>query len=95
MRSVQKKAGTASLSDINIHLSDVEISTFTISSKSKITGKSLIELDLRKNYGVTVLAIRRGDEMISSPDSSLTLQARDFVILVGEIEKINQVESLF
>lgn len=95
MRSVQKRVGTASLHDVNFHLSDVEIVTFTLKPGSKIVGKSLIELDLRKNYGVTVLAVRRGIEMIASPDSNLTLQAKDIVILVGKIEKINQVENIF
>lgn len=95
VRSIPKKTGTSTLKNIELHLSDVEIVSLKLKDKSTIANKSLGELDFRKKYGVTILAIRRNDETISSPDVNLLLRSNDILILVGEIDKINKVEHLF
>jgi len=43
------------LSDLNLHIPDVEISTFRVSEQSSIVGKSLAQIGLRKEYGVTLI----------------------------------------
>ena len=46
-------------------------------------GKTLAEANLRQKYGLTVIAIRRGDEMIVNPSASFRIKARDEFIVVG------------
>ncbi len=45
------------------HLIEIEVPTYSF-----ITGKTLEELQLRKKYGVNLVAIERGDNTIISPD---------------------------
>ena len=84
-----------SVSDIGVDLPDVEVSILRVSQGSPLGGKSLIELELRKKYGVSVLAIRRGDGIISNPDADTRLLADDVVVALGTPEKITAATWLF
>jgi trk system potassium uptake protein TrkA len=53
--------------------------------------KKLKELDLRKKYNVTVLAIRRGTETIMSPDGEAVIKADDILILLGKIQDMEKL----
>ncbi|MDD5642796.1 MAG: cation:proton antiporter, partial [Syntrophales bacterium] len=57
------------------HLHDLEISTFRLSGQAPLAGKSLAEMELRKQYGVTVLAIRRDSQMLPNPEPDMQLLA--------------------
>ncbi len=46
-------------------------------------GKTLAEANLRQKYGLTVIAIRRGDEMIVNPPAGFMIAAGDEFIVVG------------
>lgn len=48
-----------------------------------IVGKTLAEANLRQQYGITVLAIRRGTRTIGSPDGLFVLEAGDRLVLIG------------
>ena len=61
---------------------------------SRAADKTLIELDLRRRTGITIVAIVREGESIPF-DPSVTLQAGDFVVLMGPHETIdNAVREL-
>lgn len=92
-RSTSKSS--ASLADLKIHLPDVEISTLRINEKSPIVQKSLGEIELRRRYGVTLLAIRRGSQILSNPDADTQLCADDVLIVLGPSDKIAGITSLF
>lgn len=95
LRNLSRKNGTVALNDVSVHTLNTEIATLKISSKSKLIDKSLSEIDMRKNYGVNVLILRRDDEVLPSPDSEMKLKKDDVLVLFGDTMKINQVESLF
>jgi CPA2 family monovalent cation:H+ antiporter-2 len=84
-----------SVSEISVDLPDVELSILRVSKGSLISGKSLIDLELRKRLGVSVLAIRRGDRIISNPDADTRLLADDIVVALGTPDKIAAVTGLF
>ena len=84
-----------SVSDISADLPDVELSILRVSQGSLISGKSLMELELRKRHGVSVLAIRRGDRIISNPDADTRLLADDVVVALGTPERITAATGLF
>jgi len=77
-RSFYKKS--LSLSDLKLHLPDVKISALTVAEGSALTGKSIAEVDLRKRFGVTVLAIRRDSQILSNPDGDTQLLSQDVII---------------
>lgn len=82
-------------SELTLHIPDVEISTFHISQNSPLIGRSLQEVDLRRNYGITVLLIRRNAEMHSHPDAHTRLQPGDLITVLGKPDKIASAGALF
>jgi CPA2 family monovalent cation:H+ antiporter-2 len=86
---------SASFSDLTLRLPDVEISMLRVGAKSSLAGKSLAQIELRKRYGVTVLAIRRDSQILSNPHEDMQLCANDVLFLLGPPEKIARVMTLF
>ena len=82
------------LSDLKLQFPDFEISTLRIGKKSRLVGKSLALLELRKKYGVTVLAIRRDSEIISNPHGDVQLCVNDLLFVLGPPDKIIDVADL-
>jgi CPA2 family monovalent cation:H+ antiporter-2 len=58
---------------------------------SSCAGRNIAEIGMRKNYGVTILAIRRKDRMEPNPSADMELQAGDSLILFGTSENISKV----
>ncbi len=80
--------------EIGIHIPDMEISTIPVqNSPNSIIGKSISESGLRTEFGITVLAIRRGDKYISEISPDITIEQDDILYLFGSpgnISKINK-----
>lgn len=58
----------------------------------KWVGRSLIQLDVRKKYGVTVLAVNAPDSgMNISPDPSKPFSGDETIALLGEISAIDRI----
>jgi monovalent cation:H+ antiporter-2, CPA2 family len=87
--------GPASFSDLTLQLPDVEISTFRVGERSAPVGRSLAQIELRKRYGVTVLAIRRDSQILPNPHGETPLCAGDVLFVLGPPEKIAEATSLF
>jgi CPA2 family monovalent cation:H+ antiporter-2 len=49
---------SSSFSDLKLQLPDIEISALRVAERSPLVGKSLVQIELRRSYGATVLAIR-------------------------------------
>ncbi|MBW2601750.1 MAG: hypothetical protein JRD47_07485 [Deltaproteobacteria bacterium] len=68
---------SASLCDLKLELPDVDISTFRILQGSALIGKTLAQIELRRRYGVSVVAIRRDAQILSNPGADTLLQPND------------------
>ena len=86
---------TPSVSDLKVHFPDLEISVLLVDQKSPFVGKSLAEIALRGTYEVTVLAVRRNEQILTNPHGELRIEFDDEVYLLGNPEKIAQVADLF
>ena len=80
--------------ELKQRLPDVEIETIRIEALSPVAGKTLAGLNLRKNYGSTVLAIQRGRQTITNPSGDTQLFAHDIVVLIGTRESIASAKTL-
>jgi trk system potassium uptake protein TrkA len=58
-----------------------------------VAGKTLEEGALRVEYGVTVLAIRRGDDVIISPGARHVVNEGDILVVVGSNDKLKDLEE--
>ncbi len=92
-RSLSK--ASASFSDLKLQLPDVDISTFRISQGSPLIGKTLAQIELRRRYGVSVVAIRRGAQVLSSPGADTLLRSNDVLFVLGSSEKISEATRIF
>jgi len=91
-RSLFKES--SSFSDLNLQLPDVEISTLRVVERSPLIGKSLAEIDMRKKYGVTVLAIRRNLQILSNPNVNMPFRATDVLFVLGQPDMVAKVAGL-
>ncbi len=53
--------------------------------------KTLSELDMRNKYGINVLAIKRNKSLGISPQAKDVIKKGDFLIVIGETKKINEL----
>ena len=84
-----------SMADLQLTLSEMEVSTLTVAEGSPVAGRRLDETDLRRLYGINVVAIRRGDAMISNPGGDAVLEPGDALIVLGLSEEVNAASDLF
>jgi len=50
-----------------------------------LVGKSLREAEIRQQYGLAVVAIRRGDDVVISPRAEEVIQPNDILVVLGRI----------
>jgi CPA2 family monovalent cation:H+ antiporter-2 len=73
---------------------NIGISAVNVEEGSFAESKSLLDLDLRKKTGVTLLAIRRGAEIIEHPVPETIFLDKDIAYLLGNPEQINYASEL-
>ena len=86
---------TDSFPGIKLHFPDVEICTFVIESNSAVVSKTLAELELRKKYEITLLAIKKETKTITNPPADTTLNTGDIVFVLTKHEKLLEISNLF
>ncbi len=74
--------------------SELEVKRIKVDQASPVAGKTLSEVDLRKLYGTTILAINRGEEYLPNPGGDYTLQAEDYLIMIGKADEIRGASRL-
>ncbi|MDX8359918.1 TrkA family potassium uptake protein [Cytobacillus sp. IB215316] len=75
-----------------LELSD-EHSIVEIVASENIDGNSLIDLDIRAQYGINIVAIKRGKEIIVSPQATENIHEGDILIVIGADTDINRFEK--
>lgn len=73
----------------------INIAAVKVDQGSGAEGKTLLEIDLRRNTGVTLLAIKRAAEIIEHPEPSIMMKAGDLLYLMGNPEQINFASEIF
>jgi voltage-gated potassium channel len=72
---------------------DVSIEQVKVSGSSELAGKSLAQVQVRRELGVIVLAIRRaGGQMLFNPPADAVIAAGDYLIAMGEAANLRQLE---
>lgn len=65
-----------------------------IEAPEAFAGSSLGELDLAERRGVSVLAIRRGGEVLAAPGAATPVESGDLLLVLGSEEAIHRVAAL-
>jgi voltage-gated potassium channel len=74
---------------------DVGIEQVRVPSSSEFVSKSLEEMQIRKELGVIVLAIRKSDgQMLFNPPADAEIHGGDFLIVMGESANLQRLEQM-
>jgi voltage-gated potassium channel len=74
---------------------DVCLEQMRVSEGSEMVSKSLKQMQLRRDLGVIVLAIRKAKgEMLFNPPAEAVLEGGDYLIVMGEHEHVRKLEVL-
>ena len=68
-----------------------EISIINIEVPQKWAGKSLIELNLRKNYSINVIGIQNGEHISIDVDPKAPLTQGDNLVVIAHVHKIKKL----
>ncbi|MCB2228776.1 MAG: cation:proton antiporter [Desulfarculaceae bacterium] len=74
---------------------DVNIATLQVNPGAVSVGRSIAELAMRQRHGVTVLAVRHGDETVANPPAATVLNEGDYLVLLADPEALEGVRALF
>ncbi len=65
-----------------------------VPQNSPLSNRTIKELDIRKNYGVIVVAIIRDENVIVSPSPLFKIEPGDVLVVVGNIENVKKFARL-
>jgi len=66
-----------------------------IGPESQLIGKNIMASNLRRDFGVIVVAIKKmSDEMIFNPGPGETLEAGDVIVVLGKMEHLERMRAV-
>ena len=77
-----------------LEISD-EHSIVEFKTTKKLNNKSILNLGFREKYDVSILAIKRDDQIIVNPDPVIKLMSDDVLILIGKDTDLSRFETKF
>jgi voltage-gated potassium channel len=74
---------------------DIAIEQVPVSSDSPMVSKSIRDMQIGRDLGVIVMAIRKGDgSMLFNPPADTTVRGGDFLIVMGREQSLRALEQL-
>ncbi len=65
-----------------------EYSIFEIAAPNHWAGKKLVDLNPRKKYGINILTIKKGTEVVADLDANYVFEKGDHMLVFGNTQKI-------
>jgi CPA2 family monovalent cation:H+ antiporter-2 len=75
----------------DFYLQSINLWTIRVGETFLYRDAKISEVDFRNRYGISVIAIRRNDGLISNPGADDIISMGDLLIVIGEPEQINQL----
>lgn len=75
-----------------LELSD-EHSIAEVAASNRLGGHSIIDLNVRAKYGINIVAIKRENEILVSPQADELIRSGDILIVIGADADINRFEK--
>ncbi|MCU0366298.1 MAG: NAD-binding protein [Bacteroidales bacterium] len=89
-RDREKVDGYSLLKDIP----DIEIAAVRVALNSPFAGKKISETAMRKTYGVTLVALKHGENIIPNPEPSTLISGNDIAYIFGKPEMIATIVNV-
>ena len=81
-------------SQILKELPNLDVIALKIRTESCVAGKTIRELEFRKVFGVTLVAILRKNKLIEHPDANFRLEGQDIIYIMGRREQIASASDM-
>jgi CPA2 family monovalent cation:H+ antiporter-2 len=94
-RTLRRISAVNSLEAVAGRLTDMGVQSMRLTAGAPLCKRSLAESRLRKDYGVTVVAVQRDGALKASPEPETFFEAGDIVYLFGKTDKLYGVRPLF
>ncbi len=82
------------LGEEQLPFEDLHMADFTVSTDSVVAGHTLHDIDFRRRYGVSVVAIRRGNRLLQLPGGNTQLFPYDKLTVVGTDEEFREFRRI-
>ena len=56
-----------------------------------LVGKSILELDVRKNYHVSIVGVKQRGKLTIMPSASRKMEAGDHLMVIGKKEDVDRI----
>jgi CPA2 family monovalent cation:H+ antiporter-2 len=86
---------SADLGDLKLNIPNVEITALRVFPGSSVVGANLSMINVRKEFAVSVLAIRRRGEVLVNPSGDMILEPDDEVVVIGAPADVSRLSLLF
>lgn len=70
-----------------------KVSLFELNVRQEWVGKSLIDLNLRKKYGINVVAVRQGEDITVTLDPAAPLQTTQKLVIIADTTKLRKLKE--
>lgn len=70
-----------------------DVGVVEILAPPSLWGRSLAESSLRQRYGLTIMAIRRAEDLIVSPSGNFRIEENDLLVVLGRIEDAERLRQ--
>lgn len=82
-------------SSLGFESPEAKIETLSVSLGSPLVGKTVLESELKKAHGLTVLLIRRQNKNITRIEADTALEVSDSVVVIGSADSLTRAKTLF
>jgi CPA2 family monovalent cation:H+ antiporter-2 len=82
-------------SNLSVSVPQVNISSMHVCINAPVAGKTVADADFQSKFGVSLLAVSRGNQSISNPPPTFRLQENDILFFLGPNEKILEMNEMF
>ncbi|MGW8265587.1 MAG: cation:proton antiporter domain-containing protein [Longimicrobiales bacterium] len=80
--------------ELGFHLPDSEVGTVRVGEHSFLVGRTLGEVGLRAEYGVTLLAVQRAGGTVPNPPRDFSFEVGDLLIVFGSPPELANAAAL-
>lgn len=71
---------------------DLELAEIVVHPSSQLAGSTLAGADVRRRFGIIVVALKRGDESSFNPEPDTRIEAGDVLVALGPLQALEQME---
>jgi len=83
--------------DVVIHTKgqnlELQMEQFELKKDSPLEGQTILSSELKQKMGIFIIAIKRGEEFITTPAPDTILKASDYLIILGTSSQLSKFEK--